>query len=196
MRACLLLALLILSLGSSPAAFADELTKMAQQDLVTLGYDPGDITGEVSTKTVVAISKFQAEHDMAVTGEVSPQLIGALRAAIKQQNNPNVAAAPAAAPQPAPPVRDAAALQAAQQACLQEKYEAAQASQKKKRGLGRLMSAISRTSSQFGGGGVASTIATVSGGIYGATATADDLSAAAKDLGLTEDEVEQCRNPQ
>jgi hypothetical protein len=93
-------------------------------------------------------------------------------------------------------VRDEAALQAAQQACLQEKYEAAQASQKKKRGLGRLMSAISRTSSQFGGGGVASTIGQVSNDVYSVTATADDLSGAAKDLGLTEDEVEQCRNPQ
>jgi peptidoglycan hydrolase-like protein with peptidoglycan-binding domain len=196
MRVCLFLALFVISLGASPAAFADELTKMAQQDLTTLGYDPGNTTGEATTKTVVAISKFQAEHDLAVTGEASPQLIGALRAAIKQQNSPGVAAAPAVAPQSAPPVRDEAALKAAQQACLQEKYEAAQASQKKKRGLGRLMSAISRTSSQFGGGGVASTIGQVSSDVYSVTATADDLSGAAKDLGLTEDEVEQCRNPQ
>lgn len=195
MRVCLILALFIISLGSAPGAFADDLTKMAQQDLTTLGYDPGNITGEASTKTVVAISKFQAEHDLDVTGEVSPQLIGALRAAIKQQNNPNVAAAPAAAPQSAPPVRDEAALRAAQQACLQEKYEAAQASQKKKRGLGRLMRAVSRTSSQFGGGGLASTIGQVSNDVYSATATADDLSAAAKDLGLTPDEMEECRNP-
>jgi hypothetical protein len=31
--------------------------------------------------------------------------------------------------------------------------------------------------------------------IYSASATADDLSAAAKDLGLTEDDIAACENP-
>ncbi len=43
---------------------ADELTQVIQQDLVTLGYDPGNTTGEASVETIVAISKFQAEHDL------------------------------------------------------------------------------------------------------------------------------------
>lgn len=62
------------------ASAADSgLVKMAQQDLVTLGYDPGPVDGQLGTKTAIAISKFQAKQDMDVTGEVSPQLVGALR---------------------------------------------------------------------------------------------------------------------
>ena len=118
--------------------FADELTQMIQQDLVTLSYDPGDADGEMSTKTIVAISKFQAEHDLDVTGEASPQLAGIIKANIKSQNDPSTsvaAATPAATQSPAD-------VQAAQQACLMEKMQQAQASKKKKRGLGSLMRAV------------------------------------------------------
>jgi hypothetical protein len=143
----------------------------------------------MTTQTVIAISKFQAEKGMDVTGEVSPQLIGALRAASKQPSQPATAQAPAASPPAgaAPP----ADLQARQQACLQEKYEAAQEANKRKRGFGRLLSAASRVTRHFGGPGASDTISDV----YNANATAEDLSAAAKDLGLSEDEIEQCRNP-
>jgi peptidoglycan hydrolase-like protein with peptidoglycan-binding domain len=185
-----------LALGAAAAAADNGLAQMAQKDLVTLGYDPGNTEGDMTTQTVIAISKFQAEHDMEVTGEVSPQLVGALRAALKKQNQPageatKVAAAPAAMT----PEQQAADLQARQQACLQEKYMAAQQKQKKKRGFGRLLGAVARTTSRFGGSGVSSDIYRTTSDIYSANATAEDLSAAAKDLGLTEDEVEQCRNP-
>jgi len=177
--------------ASLDAAAADQaLVQMAQQELTTLGYDPGAADGEMTTQTVIAISKFQAEKGMDVTGEVSPQLIGALRAASKQPSQPATAQAPAAASPPAgaaPP----ADLQARQQACLQEKYEAAQQANKRKQGFGRLLSAASRVTRRFGGPGASETISDV----YNANATADDLSAAAKDLGLSEDEIEQCRNP-
>lgn len=86
---------------------------------------------------------------------------------------------------------DPAALQAAQQSCLQERIAVAQESQKKKRGFGRLLSAVSRTAMQFGNYDVARTASQV----YSTSATADDLSAAAKDLGLTEDDVQACQNP-
>jgi peptidoglycan hydrolase-like protein with peptidoglycan-binding domain len=179
--------------------FADDLTRTVQQDLVTLGYDPGNTDGEATTQTIVAISKFQAEHDLAVTGEVTPQLAGVIKAQIKKQGQP-AAAAPAAAPAPAaayapPAAQNPTVLQAAQQACIQEKIEAQQEAQKKKRGFGRLLSAVSRTSSQFGGGGLAGDIARTSNEIYNVNATAEDLEAAAKDLGLTEDDLEECRNP-
>lgn len=82
-------------------------------------------------------------------------------------------------------------LQAAQQACLQEKMEAAQAAQKKKRGFGRLMSAATRVAGRYGGIEAHQTM----GDVYTATATADDVSQAAKDLGLTESDIEDCRNP-
>jgi peptidoglycan hydrolase-like protein with peptidoglycan-binding domain len=166
-------------------ASADDLTRRIQKDLVALGYDPGNISGEVSTDTTVAIAKYQAEHDMPVTGEVSPLLAGILSAEVdKQRSGQAVPAATPAAPDPQ-------ALQAAQQACLQDKVAAAQASQKKKRGFGHLMSAITRTASRTGNYDLAST----AGDVYSAGATVDDLSAAAKDLGLTEDDVEACRNP-
>ncbi|MDH5502338.1 MAG: hypothetical protein OEY72_14675, partial [Gammaproteobacteria bacterium] len=66
-----------------------------------------------------------------------------------------------------------------------------QASNKKKRGFGRLLSAVTRSAAQSGNYDLART----TGDIYSASATADDLSAAAKDLGLTEDEIAECRNP-
>ena len=94
-----------------PTAQADELTQIIQNDLVALGYDPGNTEGEKTMETVVAISKFQAENGLEVTGEPSPQLAGI----IKSKSSPQLAASAA----PAQP--DPAMLQAAQQACLQEK---------------------------------------------------------------------------
>lgn len=190
------LCLLLIIVAPGPAG-ADELAKLIQQDLTTLGYDPGNTDGDMTTQTVVAISKFQAEHDMEVTGEASPQLAGVIKAAIKQQNAPvtgsgtNLAATPAA---PAAP-QDPAALHAAQQACLQEKIAKAQESRKKKRGLGSLMRAVGRTAYRFAGNDASREIAEASRDVYDVNATAADLESAAKDLGLTEDEVEQCRNP-
>lgn len=167
------------------AAAADELTMMVEQDLAALGYDTGMVDGEESMETVIAISKFQAENNLEVSGAVTPQLAGILAARVA---NPEAGTAPAAA---AAPAQDPAALQAAQQACLQEKMAAAQAAQKKKRGIGRLLSAVSRTAAQQGNYDLYKTTSDV----YNANATADDLAAAARDLGLTEDEVAACQNP-
>ncbi|MGI9261127.1 MAG: peptidoglycan-binding domain-containing protein [Woeseiaceae bacterium] len=155
----------------------DDLTTMVQRDLTTLGYNTGGTNGDLNTETIVAISKFQAENNMEVTGAVSPQLAGILSAKVSAANNP--------------PARDPAELQAAQQACLQEKITAAQASQKKKRGFGSLMRAVTRTAGQMGNYDLYQTTSD----IYNANATAEDLASAAKDLGLTEDEVAACQNP-
>lgn len=57
------------------------------------------------------------------------------------------------------------------------------------------MRAASRTASRFGGSDSARAISQTTYDVYNVNATAADLSSAAKDLGLTEDEVEQCRNP-
>jgi hypothetical protein len=83
-------------------------------------------------------------------------------------------------------------LKKAQQACLAQKVKEAEEANKKKRGLGLLMSAVGRVASKFGG----AEITRAMGDVYSANATADDLAAAAKDLGLTEDDIEACRNPQ
>jgi peptidoglycan hydrolase-like protein with peptidoglycan-binding domain len=190
--------LMIIAFAATGPAFADPLVQIIQQDLVTLGYDPGTTDGEMGTKTIVAISKFQAEHDMEVTGEATPQLAGIIKAAINKPDQvpSGASAAPTAAPAVASNAQqDDAALQAAQQACLQEKQEAAQAAKKKKRGFGRLLSAVSRTGSLIGGSSTANQIARTAGDIYAVNATASDLEAAAEDLGLTEDDLEACRNP-
>lgn len=82
-------------------------------------------------------------------------------------------------------------LSGAQQACLEEKIAAARESQQKRRGLNRLMGAVSRTAARFGG----DTVARAARDIYDVNATAEDLTAAARDLGLTESDIEACRNP-
>jgi len=96
-----------------------------------------------------------------------------------------------AAGAPAPAAADAEALRLAQQACLQEKIAEAQATQKKKRGLGRLMNAVARTAMRAGNHDLARTV----GDVYDVNATADDLAAAARDLSITEDDIAVCRNP-
>lgn len=193
---CLLLAVLM------PAAVvADELTQIIQKDLIALGYDPGNIQGELSTDTIVAISKFQAENNLDVTGEASPQLAGIIKAKIKERNNPGaaMASAPAVAmaQEAGSPATDPEALQAAQQACLQAKVEQAQASQKKKRGFGSLMRAVTNTAVRFGGNNELSrAVRETSYDVYRVDATAKDWERAAEDLGLTTDDIEACQNPQ
>ncbi|MDH3266518.1 MAG: peptidoglycan-binding protein [Gammaproteobacteria bacterium] len=174
-------------------AQADELTMMVEKDLAALGYATGAVDGEETMETVIAISKFQAENQMEVTGEVTPQLAGILSAHVE---NPDLtrepAVAAAAVPQSAPePADDAAALQAAQQACLEEKMRNEQERQARKRGLSRLMSAASRTASQQGNYDVAQRMNEVSQ----ANATFDDLAAAAKDFGLSNKQIDKCKNP-
>ena len=191
---------LIAALFLSAAVHADELTQIIQKDLIALGYDPGNIQGELSTETIVAISKFQAEHNLDVTGEPSPQLAGVIKAQIKARNNPGggAASAPAvaAAGKAGPQEMDPAALREAQQACLQEKVQAAQASQKKKRGFGSLMRAVTNTAIRFGGNNeLARAVRDTSYDIYRVDATAADWERAAEDLGLTQDDLEACQNP-
>jgi hypothetical protein len=186
--------LLVLLSGIS---VADDMTMMVEQELDRLGYATGPVDGEETLETTIAISKFQAENDLDVTGEVSSDLVRSLMTAQPGGGPAAPVAASAAAPAPTPaptptPTADPAALQAAQNACLQEKVAEAQAKQKKKRGFGRLMSAVTRTAAGQGNYDLANT----AGDIYDASATADDLSAAAKDLGLTEDDVTACQNPQ
>ena len=189
MRYATRVALAAMLVLSSPAG-ADELTLAIERDLAALGYATGPVDGEETMDTVIAISKFQAENQLDVTGEVTPQLAGVLSA---RRSNADVASMPDT-PTPsaaAPAARSPAELHAAQQACLQEKMAAAQEAKKKKRGLGRLMNAVARTAGRLGNHDLSRTM----GDVYSANATAADLSAAAKDLGLTEDEVAACQNP-
>lgn len=162
--------------SAAPAAAADGLTLTIQEKLAALGYGVTP-SGTMDTETAIAISQYQAEHNLPVTGEPTPQLAGILAAA----TSPGSAAA----------TRTPEQLQAAQQACLQQKMEAAQAAQKKQRGFGSLMRGVGRVAGQFGNYDLARTTSDV----YQAGATAGDFSQAAKDLGLTEDDVAACQNP-
>lgn len=184
----------LLTFFGASAGLADDLTKIVQKDLVKLGYDPGNISGELTAETAIAISTFEADNGLEVTGKPSPQLAGIIKSKLKQGNgaaSAAVAETPAAGPTP-----DPAALQAAQQACLQQKVEEAQAAKKKKKGFGSLMRAVGNTATRFGGSSdLTRQVRETSRDIYNVDATADDWSRAAKDLGLTESEIEACRNP-
>ncbi|MEM6579900.1 MAG: peptidoglycan-binding protein [Pseudomonadota bacterium] len=164
--------------ATAPADPEKALTSQVQESLLKLGYDPGNTAGEASTQTVVAISQFQAENGMAVTGEVSPQLAGILAAHVS------------GGAKSASPSNDAA-LQVARQTCLEQKMEEAQAAQKTKEGLGSLFSGISKLAKQFGGIDMAET----TNDIYQADSTYSDFAKAAEDLGLTEDDIAECQNP-
>ncbi|HSD68201.1 MAG TPA: peptidoglycan-binding domain-containing protein, partial [Woeseiaceae bacterium] len=67
---------LAIAFVSPLAVIADELTRIVQTDLQALGYAPGNTDGEASTETIIAISKFQAENNLEVTGAATPQLAG------------------------------------------------------------------------------------------------------------------------
>lgn len=179
---------LLMALLLPVAVIADDLTKMIQKDLIALGYDPGNIQGELSTETIVAISTFQAENNIEVDGQASPQLAGIIKAKLKSKNG----SAPA---EPAPQAMDPAQLQAARDACLQKKVEAAQQTNKKKKGFGSFIKAVANTSSRFGGGDIAREVSETSRDIYDVSATADDWERAAEDMGLTTDDIEACQNP-
>lgn len=81
---------------------------------------------------------------------------------------------------------------AAQQACLQQKIEAAQAAaQPRRRGIGGLLGGIGQAVSQLGNldiGGLAESL-------YGADAGDEDIEARARELGLTEQDLADCLAP-
>lgn len=97
-------------------------------------------------------------------------------------------AAGTAAQAAAAPAPEAAGAKTAQQRCLEEKIRKQQDAAQKKRGVGRLLGAVGRVAGQFGG----ADLARAANEVAVASATADDLAAAARDLGITEDEIAAC----
>ena len=78
-----------------------------------------------------------------------------------------------------------------EQACLEEKIRQRQEAQKKKQGMGRLLGAVGRVAGRLGGAEISRAI----GDVHTTQATAEDVAAAARDLGMTEDEIDACRDP-
>lgn len=192
-----------LLLAMTGPVVADELTQQIQESLVELGYDPGNTDGEASVATAVAIATYQAERELEVTGEVSPVIAGIMAAEIRKKNgvapvteSGNVASVPEPAakaePEPDPePARTEEEIQIAQQACLEERIAEARKKEKRSQGFSDLLSAVTKTASMTGDTDVAQTAGTV----YTANSTAEDVSSAAKNLGITEDEIEACQDP-
>jgi hypothetical protein len=148
-------------------------------DAIRVGEKPGD----VSAGSAAALGPAGAFGTMEMMTETPP-------APARMQPQAQVLQPEAPQPQVSG-ARDPAALQAAQQACLEQKMQQAKASQKKKSAFGSLMSAVSRTATQLG----VNNVGKVTSDVYSANATAADLASAAKDLGLTEDDIAACQNP-
>jgi peptidoglycan hydrolase-like protein with peptidoglycan-binding domain len=162
---------LFLSLSLVPAR-ADDLTMMIEEHLASLGYDTGAVDGEADVKTAVAISQFQAEKGLEVTGVVSPQLAGILSAEVdKGSSSAAVGTASSSVAQQSSSTSQMNAEQ--QQTCLQEKIAAAQQAQP----------------SKYGGDDVAK----ASAEIMEAGATANDLAEAARELGISESDIADCQ---
>jgi len=100
---------------------------------------------------------------------------------------------PTGAAQPEP---DPQTLRQAREACLQDKVTEAEASKKKKKGFGNFLGAVGRIAGRHGGSGLAADVSRVSGEIYDANATAQDLEEAAQALGISQDDIAACENPE
>jgi len=57
----------------------------AQRQLAAVGYDPGRIDGVLGKRTRTAIKHFQVDEDVAVTGELTPEVAGLLKRAYSRQ---------------------------------------------------------------------------------------------------------------
>ena len=66
--------------GVSPANDAAAVED-AQRRLQALGYDPGPIDGRIGSKTEQAIRRFQADSQLAVTGELDKEVLSILNPA-------------------------------------------------------------------------------------------------------------------
>lgn len=188
---------------------ADDLTLTVQEHLEALGYDPGATDGEMTSQTANAIVRFETDRGLPIMGEATPDLVRELKAAAKEQGKATLGQEPrvsssaegtSATPAASTPAAVASSpgesmenLRARQQECLRQKAESKENRAKKKRGFGRLLRAAGRLGNRFGLGGELNQLAWE---IYDVDATADDIAGAAKDLGLTEEEVEKCRNPE
>jgi len=164
-------------LVTAPVVLADELVQMIQKDLVALGYDPGTIDGQLTTKTQVAISKFQTDNGMPVTGEASPQLAGVTSSKVDQmRNGGKQAQAEASAEEKA----------AAERNCQQKKAQESAEKREKATGFRRLAGAGTRLLGRYGSSEAASTATDV----YVTGSVASDAAVAADELGITDEDCE------
>ena len=80
---------------------------------------------------------------------------------------------------------------AEQQACLQQKIEQAQEAQPRRRGFGGLLGGIGAAVSQLG----SLDIAGLASSLYEPGASDEDIEERARELGLSEEDIAECRAP-
>lgn len=70
------------TLPGNSAAFI-EIVKRVQTALYTYGYYTGAIDGVVGTGTKIALSKFQKDWNLTITGTITPEVLDALNIVAK-----------------------------------------------------------------------------------------------------------------
>ena len=174
---------LIISGLSFTSVHADELVKQIQQDLNSLGYSVGYPDGEMGVKTQMAIGKFQKEHNLPIDGKPSV----AVAIAISEAKESGVAPS-ATTTQVDPATTELTSEQlASQEACLKQKAEEAQ-SAKKSSMFGALTDMAGTMLSSFG----QHELAMMLGQAKTVAQQAETVSKLAKDLGITEQQVQEC----
>jgi len=58
-----------------------EIVRQVQIALKAFGYEPGAITGTITTETRAALRKFQTDCRLSPTGTITPDTLDALRVA-------------------------------------------------------------------------------------------------------------------
>lgn len=180
-------------MGEAQAKLADLETRLkqmppGQRDMVMrqMGPQIATMKGMASGGTVevvIDVHSILVNPDAAALQRVQAQAgpgAGAA-ASLTMTGATQTAAAPVPAQQrEAPP--------SARQACLEEKIRSRKAAETKQRGMGRLLGAAGRIAGRLGGADVSALL----GDAYATKTEADELAAAARDLGLTESEIAAC----
>ena len=188
---------LILTLGFAAPAWSDnedrELIRSIQLDLQALGHDVDDTSGRLTLQTRLSIGAVEEQYGLEATGKPSFDIAAKLRAerrAQYQNTNPNFAASgqpcvcpqvPSGQPMNAPPP-----LQA-DSACLQAKVDAKKTSKAK-----RIGSAAMRLLGRHGNRDVVDKAYEVTRSAQDVAATTNDVKTIADELGLSQDEVNEC----
>ena len=110
----------------SMPVLADDLTLNIEQELERLGYITDLIDGEESIETMIAIAKYQAEHNFEITGTTSENLLQTLSATTQLGEAPSNSGLAKAV---IDTVVNPEGLNAAREACFKGKMLLAQASE-------------------------------------------------------------------
>lgn len=192
--------LLALILVVAPA-LADELTLRVEQNLARLGYVTGEVDGEGTVETTIAIATYQAEHGYAITGEASEKLSGALAKTTSVGNAPKVRAL--RPDKRAANVVSEKGLNAAREACLKDKMMISQSTGQNSNVTneikGQLVDQAAQAAIEATGIGMAQQVYTLfsqwKSESESDTSKESETGAIASSLGISEEDVTACQRP-